>query len=127
MPLASIFNQIGFTMTAIMTVKEYNRLSARDFENGAVQDEIARALEDRERLISDDWYTERAMHAYLKREKPNLLAYAGWITEQLQAAFLKGKQIGQGEQDRLDYMQGYRAGQEDMQAMAAESSQAPDP
>lgn len=46
-----------------------------------------------------NWYTENALYAYLKQEKPNLLAYAGWIAGHLQKAFDKGRQIGAAEPD----------------------------
>ena len=36
---------------AIMTLAEYNCVGAHEFENGAVKNEIVRALEDRERLL----------------------------------------------------------------------------
>ena len=42
------------------------------------------------------WYTEQAIYAWLKQEKPNLLAYSDWLTGHLQAAFNKGQQVGQG-------------------------------
>ena len=44
-----------------------------------------------------NWYTEQEVYRWLKAEKPNLLAYAGWITEHLQKAFKKGEQIGGAE------------------------------
>lgn len=35
-----------------MTAADFMRVKKRDFDNGAVRDEIAKALEDRERLLA---------------------------------------------------------------------------
>ena len=37
-----------------MTSKEFHRVSKRDFENGAVRNEISNALKDRERLLAQN-------------------------------------------------------------------------
>ncbi len=37
-----------------MTSKEFHRVSKRDFENGAVRNEISNALKDRERLLAEN-------------------------------------------------------------------------
>ena len=45
------------------------------------------------------WYTETGVYLWLKEEKPNLLAYAGWLADEFQKAFNKGKQVGRGSRD----------------------------
>ena len=46
-----------------MTVKEFDSLSRRDFDNGAVTDEIRLALQERERLLEQQAQPDYVMYA----------------------------------------------------------------
>ncbi len=50
-------------------------------------------------MTGDKWYLESEVYDLLKREKPLLLIHAAWLTEHLNRAFEKGRQIGRGEME----------------------------
>ena len=54
-----------------MTSKEFHRITKRDFENGAVRNEISNALKDREALLAESKQLQAELHtakAEIKRK-----------------------------------------------------------
>lgn len=52
-----------------MTAKDFNKLSKRDFDNGAITDEIHAALTERESLVSELTALRSLVREYLEAKK----------------------------------------------------------